>query len=182
MAQRPPPKRRPWSWRSQAFRGLAYQCLALAVVVGGFSESDDEPFPIGSRWQLDTPGLLATIRHTGRAARVEDYAQAPGDGAGAVWAAGVRSAVGSPIVVEGGMWGAIVLLSAVNYIGVKPAAVTQNVFTLLKLGALAALIVTGLVAATPTVLYRPLPFSTGPAAFATAGLPGPARHKRCSTA
>src|SRR4051812_36935212 len=27
---------------------------SAAVVVGGFSESDDEPFPIGSRWQLDT--------------------------------------------------------------------------------------------------------------------------------
>jgi PAS domain S-box-containing protein len=82
-----------------------------AVVVGGFSESDDDPFPIGSRWQLDTPGLLATIRHTGRAARVEDYAQAPGDGAGAVRAAGMRFAVGSPIVVGGRVWGAIVLLS-----------------------------------------------------------------------
>ena len=82
-----------------------------AVVLGGFSESDDEPFPIGSRWQLDTPGLLATIRQTGRAARVEDYAQAPGDGAGAVRAAGMRSAVGSPIVVGGRVWGAIVLLS-----------------------------------------------------------------------
>src|SRR5205823_5259436 len=39
------------------------------------------------------------------------YAQAPGDGAGAVRAAGMRSAVGSPIVVEGRVWGAIVLLS-----------------------------------------------------------------------
>ena len=84
---------------------------AAAVVVGGFSESEDEPFPIGSRWQLETPGLLATIRDTGRAARVEDYAQAPGDAAGAVRAAGMRSAVGSPIVVGGGVWGAIVLLS-----------------------------------------------------------------------
>src|SRR3954451_10092442 len=82
-----------------------------SVVVGAFSESDDDPLPIGSRWQLDTPGLLATIRHTGRAARVEDYAQAPGDGAGAVRAAGMRSAVGSPIVVGGRVWGAIVLLS-----------------------------------------------------------------------
>ena len=91
-------------------RLIRYEPTA-AVVVGGFSESDDEPFPIGSRWQLDTPGLLATIRHTGRAARVEDYAQAPGDGAGAVRAAGMRSAVGSPIVVGGRVWGAIVLLS-----------------------------------------------------------------------
>src|SRR3954452_8995845 len=82
-----------------------------AVVVGGFSESDDEPFALGSRWQLDTQGLLGTIRHTGRAARVEDYAQAPGDDAGAARAAGMRSAVGSPIVVGGRVWGAIVLHS-----------------------------------------------------------------------
>ncbi len=82
-----------------------------AVVVGGFSESGDEPFPIGSRWQLDTPGLVATIRNTGRAARVEDYAQTSGDGAAAVRAAGMSAAAGSPIVVEGGVWGAIVLLS-----------------------------------------------------------------------
>jgi GAF domain-containing protein len=91
-------------------RLIRYEPTA-AVVVGGFSESDDEPFPIGSRWQLDTPGLLATIRHTGRAARIEDYAQAPGDGAGAVRAAGMRSAAGSPIVVAGRVWGAMVLLS-----------------------------------------------------------------------
>ena len=91
-------------------RLIRYEPTA-AVVAGGFSESDDEPFPIGSRWQFDTPGLLATIRHTGRSARVEDYAQAPGGGAGAVRAAGMRSAVGSPIVVGGRVWGAIVLLS-----------------------------------------------------------------------
>jgi PAS domain S-box-containing protein len=82
-----------------------------SVVIGGFSESDDEPFSIGSRWPLDTPGLVTTIRQTGRAARVEDYAQTTGDGAAVVRAAGIRSAVGSPIVVEGGVWGAIVLLS-----------------------------------------------------------------------
>src|SRR5204862_5287662 len=82
-----------------------------SVVIGGFSESGDEPFSIGSRWPLDTPGLVTTILQTGRAARIEDYAQTPGDGAAAVRAAGMRSAVGSPIVVEGGVWGAIVPLS-----------------------------------------------------------------------
>ncbi|MGD0993389.1 MAG: amino acid permease [Gemmatimonadales bacterium] len=39
---------------------------------------------------------------------------------------------------------AIILLSTVNYVGVKPGAVTQNVFTLLKLVALAGLIGAGL--------------------------------------
>jgi PAS domain S-box-containing protein len=82
-----------------------------ALVVGGFSEGGDEPFPIGSRRQLATPGLLATIRHTGHAARVDDYAETPGDGARVVRAAGMRAAVGSPIVVGGRVWGALVLLS-----------------------------------------------------------------------
>jgi len=35
MSERAPPKRRDWSWRSQAFRGLVYQLLAvLAIGVG----------------------------------------------------------------------------------------------------------------------------------------------------
>lgn len=42
---------------------------------------------------------------------------------------------------------AIVILSIINYLGVKPGAITQNIFTLLKLAALGALIVAGLVAA-----------------------------------
>jgi basic amino acid/polyamine antiporter, APA family len=42
--------------------------------------------------------------------------------------------------------GAIVVLSGVNYWGVRPGAITQNVFTLLKLGALAIVIVAGLTA------------------------------------
>jgi len=32
MAARTPPKRRDWSWRSQAFRGVVYQLIALAVI------------------------------------------------------------------------------------------------------------------------------------------------------
>jgi basic amino acid/polyamine antiporter, APA family len=40
--------------------------------------------------------------------------------------------------------GAIVAVCAINYVGVTPGAITQNVFTILKLGALAALIGAGL--------------------------------------
>jgi len=39
--------------------------------------------------------------------------------------------------------GAIVLVCAINYVGVAPGAITQNIFTLLKLAALAVLIVVG---------------------------------------
>ena len=44
---------------------------------------------------------------------------------------------------------AIVFLAGINYVGVKPAAITQNIFTVLKLTALALLIGVGLFAAVP---------------------------------
>ncbi len=53
--------------------------------------------------------------------------------------------------------GAVVFLTGLNYVGVKPAAVTQNIFTVLKLAALAALIVAGLSAVSFTALDRPPP-------------------------
>src|SRR2546422_1798196 len=46
----------------------------------------------------------------------------------------------------------IVLLAGINYVGVKPAAVTQNIFTVLKLAALAALIGAALFVAFPSPL------------------------------
>lgn len=50
--------------------------------------------------------------------------------------------------------GAIFLLSAVNYVGVRPGATTQNVMTLLKLVALTALIIGGLLALRATPVAR----------------------------
>ena len=52
---------------------------------------------------------------------------------------------------------AIVLLSAVNYVGVRPGAITQNVFTVLKLTALAVLIVAGLTLTPAPVASEVLP-------------------------
>src|SRR4051812_13638080 len=43
----------------------------------------------------------------------------------------------------------IALLSGINYVGVRPAAITQNIFTILKLVALAALIGAGVLLAAP---------------------------------
>jgi basic amino acid/polyamine antiporter, APA family len=51
--------------------------------------------------------------------------------------------------------GAIVLLSGINYLGVRSGALTQNVFTVLKLVALAALIGAGLVVAGPAGVGTP---------------------------
>jgi len=56
--------------------------------------------------------------------------------------------------------GAIVLLAALNYAGVRPAAFTQNVFTLLKLAALALVIIAG-ITLVPDGPTSPLPHTPG---------------------
>jgi len=59
---------------------------------------------------------------------------------------------------------AIVFLAGINYAGVKPAAITQNIFTVLKLIALATLIGAGLLMAGPAVP------AVGPSGHPAAGL------------
>ncbi|MEA2661443.1 MAG: hypothetical protein QOH08_1015, partial [Chloroflexota bacterium] len=63
-------------------------------------------FPVGSRWPIGGQKNLATlVRETGRSARIAGYADATGSLADNVREEGVRSAVGTPIVVEGRLWG-----------------------------------------------------------------------------
>lgn len=88
----------------------------------------------------------------------------------AVPLAGLDASMATPLAVL-----AILLLTAVNYIGVRPAAVTTNIFTLLKLTALALLIVVGIIGpAAPAAAMAPAAdsmagLSAGPVALAVAG-------------
>jgi len=65
--------------------------------------------------------------------------------------AGLPAGAERPLAV-----GAIAVLAALNIVGVRPAAYTQNVFTLLKLAALALVIIAG-VLLTPSVPVGPGP-------------------------
>jgi signal transduction histidine kinase len=61
---------------------------------------------VGERWEGYPPsGLTATVRRTGRAARVDDYAAI--EGGEAYLGEGLRSAVAMPIHVHGRLWGTI---------------------------------------------------------------------------
>ena len=73
---------------------------------------------------LDGTGVAAMVAETARPARVRDYAEVPG-GIATVLAreAGIRSAVGVPIVVGGVVWG--VMLAMWTRIGV-PAGVEER--------------------------------------------------------
>jgi PAS domain S-box-containing protein len=83
---------------------------SAAELIGGWGEIVD-PLAPGARWQLDGPGVLASVWRSGRPARLDDYTDVPGQAAVVVRQAGMRSAVASPITVEGRLWGAISVFS-----------------------------------------------------------------------
>jgi PAS domain S-box-containing protein len=81
-----------------------YEPDGTATVIGA---SGEHPFQPGTNWALDGPSLTALVRHTGRPARVDDYANVSGTIGDAARRAGVRAGVGAPIVVDGKLWGVV---------------------------------------------------------------------------
>jgi signal transduction histidine kinase len=65
-------------------------------------------FPVGSRWVPEVKGLTTIVFETGRPARIDDYAVTSGSLGVAAREAGFRSAVATPITVEGRLWGIVV--------------------------------------------------------------------------
>jgi signal transduction histidine kinase len=72
-----------------------------------------EQFPAGSRWPV-AGELTTSVSRTGRPARMNDIAGAPGPLAADARQHGVRSAVAVPIIVEGHVWGAVFTGSTLN--------------------------------------------------------------------
>ncbi len=62
-------------------------------------------FPVGARLRLGGKNATTLVAQTGRAVRVESYADASGEIGGPTAETGVRSAVGTPVTVEGRLWG-----------------------------------------------------------------------------
>ena len=61
--------------------------------------------PVGSRWTLDGKNIATAIYETGRPARVESQAGATGSLADLIREIGIRSLIGTAVVVEGRLWG-----------------------------------------------------------------------------
>ena len=61
--------------------------------------------PVGSRWSGDGKNIATDVFETGRPVRVESQAGATGSLAAAAREMGMRSSVGTPIMVEGRVWG-----------------------------------------------------------------------------
>jgi signal transduction histidine kinase len=66
-------------------------------------------FPTGIRVRLGGRNVPTLVYQTGRAARIDDYAEASGPVAEAVRESGFRAAVGVPVSVEGRVWGVMMV-------------------------------------------------------------------------
>src|SRR5262249_25680923 len=72
------------------------------------SDTPWDPPPLGTRFTLDGENLVVQVFRTGLATRVDDWTGASGAVAAMATVLGVRSAVASPVAVEGRLWGAII--------------------------------------------------------------------------
>jgi signal transduction histidine kinase len=89
---------------------LRYETDGTAKVVAAWSESGRH-IPLGTRVRLDGENVAATVLRTGRPARIDDLASCSGSLADALRDLGVRSSAGSPITVDGRLWGVMVAAS-----------------------------------------------------------------------
>jgi signal transduction histidine kinase len=84
-------------------RGARFQPPANGPVVGRCDRR------LGSRHPLGGENVSTRILQTGNAARIDDYGTATGPIAASAVAAGVCSALGAPIKVNGQLWGALII-------------------------------------------------------------------------
>jgi signal transduction histidine kinase len=80
-----------------------YEPDGTATIVASVGER----FAVGSRVKLTGNNGTTLVYQTGRAARIDDYAGASGPFGAEARERGVRSAVGTPIMVEGRLWGVL---------------------------------------------------------------------------
>jgi signal transduction histidine kinase len=66
-----------------------------------------QSFWVGSRWSLEGNSVAARVYRTARPARFDDYPTSEGSIAASAQKLGIRSGVGSPIKVNGRLWGVI---------------------------------------------------------------------------
>jgi signal transduction histidine kinase len=71
-------------------------------------------FPVGRRWTPEGKNVTTLVFETGSPARIDDFADASGPVGVAARKAGYRSAVGTPIIVEGRLWGVMTAASAAD--------------------------------------------------------------------
>jgi GAF domain-containing protein len=86
---------------------------AAMTILAASGRSVDQ-FPVGRRWTLGGKNISTMVFETGRPARIDSFADASGPLGDASREDGVGSAVGSPVIVEGRLWGVMAAGSIVE--------------------------------------------------------------------
>jgi len=81
-----------------------------ATLLGGWTAGVASIEP-GTVLELDGEAAISQIRETGRPVRIDDYSQLTGNLAAQVQRLGARAAVAAPIMVQGYLWGAMIVIS-----------------------------------------------------------------------
>jgi GAF domain-containing protein len=89
---------------SEEIRMARYEGDENMVVEAGWGRNLSV-YPVGARLPLDGDNVATRVFHTGEPARIDDYARASGTMAETVRSIGLRCVVGTPIVVDGRLWG-----------------------------------------------------------------------------
>jgi signal transduction histidine kinase len=88
-----------------------YESDGAVTIVANSNRAADR-FPVGSRWTVDGNNLSRLVFETGRPARIDSYNDASGPLGIDIREEGVASGVGTPIIVEGRLWGVITTRSS----------------------------------------------------------------------
>ncbi|MDT4890988.1 MAG: hypothetical protein QOE97_23 [Pseudonocardiales bacterium] len=102
-------------------RLLSAECAAMSryesdgtMIAVATSSRVGDRLPVGSRWPLDGKNVATLVFETGRPARIDSYADASGPLGVALREHGFGPAVGTPVVVEGRLWGVATAFSALG--------------------------------------------------------------------
>jgi signal transduction histidine kinase len=91
-----------------------YESDGTATLISAHDDPlQKKAMPAGSRWPLEGENIVAMILDSGRPARMDTHDNASGWAAARIRELGIHAGVGAPIVVEGSLWGAAVVGSAV---------------------------------------------------------------------
>ena len=87
---------------------VRYESDVRAVLVGSWTSRSEGRLAIGTRLTLDGETVVAKVRRSGEAQRVDEYPPAGGVIAEHLRARGLRASVAAPVRVSGQLWGALV--------------------------------------------------------------------------
>ena len=100
---------------------LRYEAGDAGTVVGGWSRSEMPDCVIGTRFKVEGAGVVVSVLRTGQPTHGTVFAGPPGSAAEWLRQAGMQAGSGSPIVVDGRLWG-VVITASTRPRGLRPEA------------------------------------------------------------